>query len=49
MKTMMKVITVLGVMLMLNGCIVHDGYRGGHHGGGYHGGGHHDRGHHRGW
>lgn len=49
MKTMMNVITVLGVMLMLNGCIVHDGYRGGHHGGGYHGGGHHDRGHHRGW
>lgn len=49
MKTMMKVITVLGVMLMLNGCIIHDGYRGGHHGGGYHGGGHHDRGHHRGW
>ena len=49
MKTMIKMATVLGVMLMLNGCIVHDGYRGGHHGGGYHGGGHHSQGHHRGW
>ncbi|WP_199257243.1 hypothetical protein [Pantoea sp. BAV 3049] len=46
MKTLIKVASVLGVMMMLSGCIVHDGYRGGpgwHHGGGggYHGGGHH--------
>jgi hypothetical protein len=33
----------------LNGCIVHDGYRGGYHGGGHHGGNHHGNGQHRGW
>lgn len=52
MKTVIKVISVLGVMLMLNGCIVHDGYRGGYHGGGHgghHGGYHHGGGPHRGW
>lgn len=53
MKKIIKVVSVLGVMLMLNGCIVHDGYRGGHHGGGYHngyhGGYHHGNGPHRGW
>ncbi|WP_168199643.1 hypothetical protein AAGQ96_15220 [Pantoea sp. MBD-2R] len=50
MKKIIKVATVLGVMMMLNGCIIHDGYRGGgHHGGGYHGGNHHGHGPHRGW
>lgn len=45
MKKLIKVATVLSVMMMLNGCIIHDGYRGGpgwhHGGGGYHGGYHH--------
>lgn len=49
MKKLIKVVSVLGVMLMLNGCIVHDGYRGGYHGGGHHGGNHHGNGQHRGW
>lgn len=43
MKTLIKILSVLGVMMMLSGCIVHDGYRGGpgwHHGGDYHGGWH---------
>lgn len=45
MKTLIKITSVLGVMMMLSGCIIHDGHRGG----GYHGGGHYDRGHHQGW
>lgn len=49
MKKLIKVATVLGVMMMLSGCIIHDGYRGGgHHGGGYHSGYHHGQGSHRG-
>ena len=49
MKKLIKVATVLGVMMMLSGCIIHDGYRGGgHHGGGYHSN-HHGHGPHRGW
>lgn len=47
MKTLIKAVSILGVMLMLNGCIIHDGHRGGyHHGGGYHQG---HNGPHRGW
>ncbi|MEM6049171.1 hypothetical protein AAH450_01140 [Erwinia sp. P7711] len=50
MKAFIKIASVVGVMFMLSGCIVHDGYRGGyHHGGGHHGGHHHDNGRHRGW
>lgn len=49
MKRLIKVATVMGVMMMLSGCIIHDGYRGGgHHGGGYHSN-HHGQGSHRGW
>ncbi|WP_199746503.1 hypothetical protein [Erwinia sp. 198] len=45
---LIRSIALLGVISMLSGCIIHDGYRGHHHGGpGYHHGGHH--GHHRGW
>ncbi|WP_380179593.1 hypothetical protein [Kalamiella sp. sgz302252] len=45
---LIKSLAILGVISMLSGCIIHDGYRGGHHGGpGYHHGGHH--GPHRGW
>ncbi|WP_336139083.1 hypothetical protein [Erwinia sp. CGal63] len=41
---LIKSVVILGVITMLSGCIIHDGYRGGHHGGhGYH------HGHHRGW
>ncbi|WP_199737286.1 hypothetical protein [Erwinia psidii] len=43
MKKLIKAATVLSVIIMLSGCIIHDGYRGGpgwHHGGGYHGGPH---------
>lgn len=48
MKRLIKVATVMGVMMMLSGCIIHDGYRGGgHHGGGYHSN-HHGQGSHRG-
>ncbi len=49
MGKLIKVMTILGVMMMLSGCIIHDGYwGGGHHGGGYHGGSHHGQGPHRG-
>lgn len=44
MKALIKLLSVSGVIFMLSGCIVHDGYGGGHHGG-YH----HDHGRHRGW
>ncbi|MEW5288202.1 MULTISPECIES: hypothetical protein [Erwinia] len=43
MRTLIKAVSVLGVIMMLSGCIIDDGYRGGpgwHHGGGYHGGPH---------
>lgn len=49
MKAFIKMASILGVMFMLSGCIVHDGYRGGYHGGGHHGGYHHGYGPHRGW
>ncbi|WP_312043376.1 hypothetical protein [Erwinia sp.] len=45
---LIKSIALLGVISMLSGCIIHDDYRGGHHGGrGHHHGWHH--GEHRGW
>ncbi|WP_428943662.1 hypothetical protein ACQK5W_13225 [Pantoea sp. FN060301] len=47
MKIIIKYATVLSVMLLLNGCIIHDGHRGsGYHGGGHHGG-HHGAGWHQ--
>nr|WP_200868302.1 hypothetical protein [Pantoea sp. IMH] len=49
MKKTVKYVSVLGVMLLLSGCIVHDGHRGnGYHGGGHHSGHHHGAGWHHG-
>ncbi|MBV4369036.1 hypothetical protein [Erwinia phyllosphaerae] len=50
---LIKSLAILGVVSMLSGCIIHDGYRGGGHHGhggpGYHNGYHHGSGPHRGW
>lgn len=43
---LIKSLIIVGAISMLSGCIIHDGYRGGHHH--HHGGGHH-HGPHHGW
>ena len=47
MNKLIKVASVVAIMTMLSGCIVHDGHGHGRGPGWGHGGGwHHDRGHH---